>query len=572
MKLASTSPPLGLLGPDSLEVFPKRVRVGDGWCATFAVTGYPREVGPGWLSPLVNYPGPIDVSLHVEPIPNEVAASRLRTQLGRFKSTLLMDRAKSRITNPEIEAAAEDASRLAADLTRGDGRLFRVGLLVTVRAPNEKELEAETHKVRSLAASLLLETRPTVFRAIEGWVSTLPLALDRIKMRRTFDTKALAASFPFSSADLNHTGGILYGRNAVTGGLVFLDRFSLDNYNQVILAESGKGKSYLTKLMVLRSLCLGIEVLVVDPEDEYARLAEAVGGTVVRLGPDGSRLNPLDLSPDGSAQAFFDRAQFLHTIVQTLIGKLTPDEAERLDAAVQEAYEKAGISSDPRTHRRPAPVLGDVAARLADSDVGRSLARRLRPYIEGGQRGLLDEPTSVRPEGHLVVFSLKDLPDESKPAGILLALDAVWRRVTSGERKRRIVVVDEAWQILQSRFELGARFVQDLAKSGRKHWCGLTTVTQNISDVLSTNFGSSILTNASSQILLGLKPQEIQAVAEAFNLSQGEQRYLATCERGRGLICVGNTERAPIEVIASEAEHPLITTDPAEISAMEASR
>ncbi len=562
-----SAPPAGLLGPDAMEIFPRRLRAGETWCETFAVLGYPREVSPGWLSPLLAYPGPVDVALHVDPVPNAEAARHLRRQLARFESTKRIEANAYRRADPEIEIAAQDATELAGQLARGEGRLFRVGLYVTVRASSEEALEREAHRVRAVCASLLLDTRPVTFRAMQGWIATLPLGIDSLRLRRTFDTKALAAAFPFASAELEARGGVFLGRNATTGGLVFVDRFALENHNQVILARSGAGKSYLAKLQVLRSLYEGTQVLVIDPEDEYRRLAHAVGGAVIKLGGSGDRLNPLDLAEAGKPEALTDQALFVHTVVSELLGVVSSIEKAVLDRAILAAYEGAGIAADPRTHPRPAPLLADVAARLRLDPGGLALASRLDPYVSGSHRALFDGPTTVRAEGHLIVFSLRDIPEELKAAGTLLALDAVWRKVARGERRRRVVVVDEAWWLLGAGRDAGARFLQRLAKSARKHWCGLTTITQDVADVLSTELGQAVVTNAAHQVLLGQSPQAMGALARAFNLSAGEQSYLLTCDRGQGILAIG-TERAALQVVASEAEHRLATSDPAEIAAL----
>ncbi|MGH2812627.1 MAG: VirB4-like conjugal transfer ATPase, CD1110 family [Actinomycetota bacterium] len=565
--LPSRPQPSGPLAPDSIEVEPRRMRAGDTWCQSFGVTGYPREVGPGWLSPLLGYPGPVDVALHVEPVPNEVAASHLRRQMARLESTRRIEASKLRLADPELEAAAEDARELAAGIARGEGRLFKVGLYLTVRAGSPGALEAEARKVRSLAASLLLDARRLTFRQVEGWVTTLPLGVDPVALRRTFDSGALASCFPFASAELNHEGGILYGRNASTGGLVFLDRFRLENHNQVVLARSGAGKSYFAKLTLLRSLYHGIEVLVVDPENEYARLAEAVGGSVVRLGAEAaSRLNPLDISNPGRPDALLEQSLFVHTLVQTLVGELSSEEKALLDRAILRAYQRAGITADPTSHSRPAPLLADLKAALDENPEGISLARRLEPFVSGSHRVLFDGPTSVGVDGHLCVFSLRDLPEEMKPAATLLALEAIWKKVTRGPRTPRMVVVDEAWWLLRSGLDHAARFLYRLAKSARKNWCGLTTITQDVDDVLGTDLGQAVITNASSHVLMGQSPQAVEALAKAFALSQGEISYLLTCDQGQGLLAVGN-ERVPLRVEASSDEHEAVTTtSPAELA------
>jgi type IV secretory pathway VirB4 component len=559
-------PPPGLLGPDAMEILPRRIRAGETWCETFAVLGYPREVSPGWLSPLLAYPGPVDVALHVDAVPNHEAARHLRRQVARFESTKRIEAKQDRLADPEIEIAAQDATELAGQLARGEGRLFRVGLYVTVRASSEEALDREVHRVRAVCASLLLDTRPVTFRAVQGWITTLPLGIDALRLRRSFDTRALAAAFPFASAELEAAGGIFLGRNATTGGLVFVDRFALENHNQVILARSGAGKSYLAKLQILRSLYEGIEVLVIDPENEYRRLARAVGGAVVKLGGSGERLNPLDLAEAGRPEALTDQALFVHTLVSSLLGEISSEEKALLDRAILTAYERAGITADPRTHGRPAPLLADVADRVRQEPRGSSLADRLRPYVTGSHRALFDGPATVGTDGHLVVFSLRDVPEELKTAGTLLALDSVWRRVARGERRPRVVVVDEAWWLLGAGGDAGARFLQRLAKSARKHWCGLTTITQDVTDVLSTDLGQAVVTNAAHQVLLGQSPQAMEALGQAFNLSAGEQSHLLTCDRGQGILAIG-TERAALQVVASEAEHGLATSDPAEIAA-----
>lgn len=555
------SPP-GIL-PPGLEVFPRRVRAGDGWCETLAVCGYPREVSPGWLTPLLSYPGPIEVALHVEPVPNDLASDRLKRQRARFESTLRLDAGKGRIADPQIEAAAADAKQMMSDLATGEGRLFRLGLYITVRAESEQALENEVGRVRSLCASLLMDTQPLTFRAVQGWVTTLPLGVDPVRMRRTFDTAALANCFPFAISEIESSGGVLYGLNAATGGVVLVDRFTLDNYNQVVLAHSGKGKSYFAKLQVLRSLCHGIDVLVVDPENEYERLTRALGGSVIRLGPSGDRLNPLDLSDPGRSDAVIRQALFVHGVVQALAGDLTQADRAALDRAIIWAYEEAGITADPTTHERPAPLLGDVVSVLR-RDGASGLAGRLDPFITGSHRALFDRRTTAKPEGHLVVFSLRDVPRELKGAATMMALETIWGRVSRGELKRRIVVVDEAWLLLQS--EAGARFLERLARSSRKYWCGLTTITQDVRDALSSGIGRTVVTNAATQVLLGQHPQALEALAKAFCLSEGESSYLAACPPGRGLLCLG-TQRATIKVIASQSEHALVTTDPAELAA-----
>jgi len=564
-------------GPDAVEVRPRSLRLGEEHCATFVVTGYPREVGLGWLEPLATHPGRLDVAVHVEPVAAQLAAERLRRQLARLESGRRVDAAKGRLPDPDVEVAADDARELATGLARGEQRLFRVGLVLTVHAPSEEALRDEANRVRALASSLLLDTQPATWRALQGWVSTLPLGIDALGSRRSFDTAALSAAYPFASAELSTTSGVLYGTAARGAGLVCWDRFACDNYNSVILARSGAGKSYLAKLEALRSLYRGIEVAVVDPEDEYRRLAEAVGGAYVHLGAPGVRINPFDLRPAGttvteadSDDALVRQALLIHGLVAVLLGEPV-DAATKpaLDRAILAAYASVGITADPRTHGRPAPLLADLerALRSDPEDAAQSLAARLTPFTVGSHKSLFDGPTTTRPEGHLVVFSLRDLPDELKAAGTLLTLAAIWRRVSDPRsRRRRLVVVDEAWLLMRE--PEGARFLFRMAKSSRKYWCGLTVVTQDAADLLGSPLGQAIVANAATQILLRQAPQAIDALGAAFHLSDGERAYLLGATKGEGLLASGS-DRVAFTALASPNEHRWCTSDPAELAAEE---
>lgn len=566
--------------PDALTVAPRHLEIGAEQVASFAVTGYPREVHPGWLQPLLTYPGRVDVSLHIEPIDPVTAANRLKRQLARLESGRRYTQDKGRLPDPHVEAAAEDAYDLSARIARGEGKLYRFGLYLTVHAAGQEELADEVAAVRSLAASLLLDAKPATYRSLQGWVTCLPMGLDLLKMRRTFDTGALAAAFPFTSPDLppadptaaTAPSGVLYGYNTGSQGLVHWDRFAQDNHNAVVLGRSGSGKSYLVKLELLRSLYRGIEIHVIDPEDEYARLADAVGGTYVHLGAEDVRLNPFDLPvhtrPDGRRSAPKDalvrRSLFLHTVIGVLLGgSLGPVERAVLDRALVTTYQRAGITADPRTWTRPAPLLRDLAAVLEHSD-GSDLASRLHPFVDGAFSGPFAGPSTHRSEGHLVVFSLRDLPDELKPLGTLLTLDAIWRHVSDPTvRRPRLVIVDEAWLLMRE--PAGAEFLFRMAKAARKRWAGLTVATQDTADVLGTELGKAVVANAATQILLRQAPQAIDEITRTFDLSDGERQFLLTADRGEGLLCAG-PQRVSFQSVASPTEHHLVTTDPAELA------
>jgi type IV secretory pathway VirB4 component len=572
----------GAVAPGSVEPNPRCLRVGDGYAATLIVTGYPAEVGPAWLEPLLSWPGRLDLALHIDPLPTATAAARLRTQRARLESSRRGNTDNGKLPNPYVEAAAADAADLADRLARGAAKLFRVGLYLTVHARTEDELLQACAQVKAAAASTLLEVQPATWRHLAGWTTTLPLATDSLQMLRTMDTQALAASFPFASPDLPAplpgepatTGGVLYGINPASNGIVWWDRWAQENHNSVVLARSGAGKSYFVKLDVLRSLYSGVQVSVIDPEDEYLRLADAVGGTVVRLGSSGVKLNPFDLpTGDSRPDVLTRRGLFLHTLISVLLGH-TPAPAERaaLDRAIIAVYRHAGITADPVTHHRPAPLLADLTTMLkAENDpAATDLANRLAPWVDGSFKDLFNGPTTSRPGGHLVVWSLRQIPDELRAVGTLLALDHIWRQVdlptttnmTARDRPdshpRRLVVVDEAWLLMRD--GEGARFLFRMSKAARKRNAGLTVITQDAADVLGTDLGQAVVSNAATQILLRQAPQAIDAVGDAFGLTGGERRLLLTARRGQGLLISG-TNRTGFEAVASAAEHALATGD-----------
>ncbi|WP_414944851.1 VirB4 family type IV secretion system protein [Amycolatopsis sp. cmx-11-32] len=590
----------GAFTPDALSVGTRHLEVGNEWVASFGVTGYPQEVYPGWLAPLLTYPARLDVSVHVQPVDPATAAKQLKNQRGKLESSR---RARAgNLDDPELDAAAEDAAELSRQIARGEGKLFKFGLYLTIHAPDEDTLAEEVSALRSLCASLLLDAKPATYRALQGWVTTLPLGLDSLGLTRTFDTAAVSAAYPFTSPDLPLTDpvsaaptGVLYGYNVGSAGLVHWDRFACDNYNSVVLGRSGAGKSYLVKLETLRSLYRrmrpptndsdggwgadGVQVFVIDPEDEYARLAAQVGGTYVHLGAGGVRLNPFDLpihtSASGRRTAPHDalnrRALFLHTVLAVLFGtEITAAERTVLDTAITGTYAAAGISADPRSWTRPAPLMRDLRDTLAltgnGDPVAADLAARLHPFVDGAFADLFTGPTTTPPEGHLVVFSLRDLPDELKAIGTLLTLDAVWRHVSNpAHRRPRLVVVDEAWLLMQQ--PEGAKFLFRMAKAARKHWAGLTVATQDTADVLSSDLGRAVVANAATVVLLRQSPQAIADIAATFNLAAGQRQFLLSAERGQGLLGSG-TEWVAFQALASQVENLAVTTDPAELAAV----
>ncbi len=563
--------------PAAVEVERDWLRTGDVWQRTLTVVGYPREVGRGWLAPLLRAAGELDLALHIEPIAPALAADRLRRQRARLESSRRIDADRGRLTDPVLAAAVEDADELAGALARGESRLFRSGVYLSVSAGSREELEHRTERVKALCASMLLHVVPATFRALDGWLSTLPLGADRLGLRRTFDTAALSAGFPFASADPPLEDGVLYGLTD-SGAPVLVDRFARTNFNTVTLAYSGAGKSYKAKLEALRLLYRGVQVFILDPEDEYHALCEAVGGAYLPLtGARAVALNALDLpevADEDEGRALDERILFLADLIELLVGGLDGGELAVLDRSARAAYHTAGITSDPATHRRPAPLLADLVRALQDeSETGRRLAERLSPYATGSHSSLFDRPTSVNPDSHLVCFSLRGLPERMRAPALMLALDAIWRSL-EGPLRRRVVLVDEAWDLMRetpsaAREAPGARFLYRLAKKARKRWTGLTTITQDPGDLLDSPLGQAVVNNACEHFLLRQSPQAIERVGQAFGLTKGERRYLLTCPVGHGLL-IAAEQRIPLAVRASPDEHELVTSDPAELARSQA--
>ncbi len=570
VKGARHTPSPVLPAPGAVEVERDWIRTGNVWHRSLAVVGYPREVNQGWLAPLLKAAGELDLTLHIGPIPPSLAADRLRRQRARLESSRRLDADRGRLSDPMLAAAAEDADELASALARGESRLFRSALYLRVSGGSREELEERTERVKALCASMLLHVVPATFRAFDGWLSTLPLGTDRLRLRRTFDTPALAAGFPFASSDPPLEDGVLYGLTE-SGAPVLVDRFARTNFNSVVLAYSGAGKSYAAKLEALRLLYRGVQVFILDPEDEYHALCEAVGGAYLPLtGPSSVALNPLDLpaSSEGS-RALDERILFLADLIELLAGGLDGGELAVLDRSARAAYHGAGITSDPSTHRRAAPLLSDLVRALeAESETGKRLAERLSPYATGSHSSLFDRPTSVQPDSHLVCFSVRGLPERMRAPALMLTLDAIWRSL-EGPLRRRVVLVDEAWDLMRetpsaTREAPGARFLFRLAKKARKRWTGLTTITQDPGDLLDSPLGQAVVNNASQHFLLHQSPQAIDRVGQAFALTAGERSYLLSCPPGHGLLLTGE-QRIPLGVKASPAEHELVTSDPAEL-------
>lgn len=571
-----------LVAPAAVEVGRSHLRVEDAYVRTLAVVGYPRYVRAGWLRPLLEFDQPLDVAVHLFPLEPAAVIGSLTRKLVQLQSSRLLDAKAGKIADAEREVATADVERLREQLQRGEERVFAVGLYLTLRAETPAALDALTRRVEATLGTLMVASRRCILQQPAGLRSTVPWGRDHLLATRNLDTTSAATLFPFGTASLSTDRGVLLGTTKQGGAPVILDPFSprLENASMAVFASSGAGKSYAVKLLLLRGLLLGHEGLVVDPEGEYTMLCQAVDGQEVRLGAASPHvLNPFDL-PSAAPSADGERTDPLAEKVVALLDLLgvmlaDPDrplaraETGALDRAIHEAYRRKGITADPATHGRPAPVLADLHALLREEADGYGLADRLERYVSGSLRRVFGGATNVDLARPLVAFNLRDLEDELRPLATLLVAEHVWTRARRGPPRPRRFVVDEAWSIVR-RHE-GADFLVGLAKRGRKHWLALTTITQDVEDCLGSPQGRAVVANAATTLLMKQGPSSVEAVSAAFRLTEGERRELLAARRGDGLLCALGA-RIPIRFEASPREHALITTDPAELAAASGGR
>ncbi|WP_051451484.1 PrgI family mobile element protein [Actinospica robiniae] len=559
--------------PLGIEVLPRSLLIDGTYATTLLITGYPSEVLPGWLETLSSYPARLDIALHAAPVPAGVAADRLRRRRARLEAGRRSDAQRGKLADPLVESAAQDAETLAHRVARAQTRLFTAALYITVYADGRSELNELTTDVKALLSASLTTAQTPTFRMLDAWRSTLPAGPDLLGHNRVLDTAALAACSPLTSpetdaADSASSTSVLAGLNAMTGTPVFRDRWSEVNHNSLILGASGSGKSFLAKTDLIRELCAGTVASVIDPEGEYAAIAEAVGGRVVRLGLPGQFLNVLDL-PDPSAAGPCElavRVLDLHALVEVLLGNERAEQYRpALDRAAMNAYSAAGITTDPASWHRRAPDLGDVAAcaEAAFDPTSCELAAYLEPYTRGSFRALFTrdhksdvESSEQEGEAPLTVYTLENLPDVLRTPAALLVLSECWRRAQSADR-RRMVLIDEAWQLLRD--EAASRFVYRIAKSARKRQLALSLVTQDAEDLLHSDLGTAVASNAATQILLHQAPQALALVTERFRLSAGERDFLAAAPRGYALARTGSS-RAALAAISTPTEDPFLHT------------
>lgn len=560
-----------LIAPASMVVEPSFVRLGDVFCRTLFVVTYPRYVTVGWASPIINLSAQLDISMFFYPIKADVVLKQLKRKVGVLEAQISSDAESGKPRDPINETALRDIEQLRDDLTQGIEHFFQFAFYCTFYSKDKDELERVTSSVESTFAAMLIYTRRSYFQAEQGFNSTLPIGNDELQITFNMSTSPIASSFPFTSAELTSDNGILYGVNRHNNSLIIFDRFSLQNANAVVFATSGAGKSYAVKLEILRSLMLGVDVIVIDPEMEYKNLSDAVGGTYINISlASRSKINPFDLPrPTGEAFSVEDIIRSsvitIKGLMRLMLGKITTAEDSILDRALLETYAKKDIVPGADLLKVEPPILQDFQSILEGMEGTAELIVKLKKFTEGTFAGLLNSPTTVQMNNQLVVFSVRDLEDELRPMSIYTIINYIWNVVRS-ERKKRILIIDEAWWLMQS--EDSAKFIFALVKRCRKYFLGISTITQDVNDFLTSPYGQAIVTNSSMQLLLKQSPAAIDLIARTFLLTQSEKYLLLESGVGEGIFFAG-AKHAAIQIVASYTEDQIVTTNPQQLLKIE---
>lgn len=565
-----------LIAPSSLEIHSSHFRLGTKYGRTLYVYGYPRQIYTGWLSSIINIDEVLDISMFIYPVESQVVLNNLRKKVTQLEASMSINSEKGKTRDPGLEAAIQDAEELRDQLQVGAERFFRYGLYVTLYADSLDELNFVQHKIETIFGQQLIFSKVASSQQEQGLNSTVPQMTDQLQIRRNMNTGAISTSFPFTSADLTDGKGVLYGINMHNNGLVIFDRFSLENANMIVFAKSGAGKSFTVKLEALRSMMVGSDVIIIDPENEYQKLSDAVGGSYVRLSLNAdTRINPFDLprviDNDEADDALRANLVTLHGLFRLMLGgsqlaangvamsALTPAEEADLDQALIDTYARAGITSDPLTHNSLPPTISDLYDTLLHmGGTGPQLAQRLRKYTTGTFAGIFSQQSNIDINNHMVVFNIRDLEDELRPVAMYIVLSHIWNIVRTDQRKR-MLIVDEAWQLMK--YDDSANFLFSLAKRARKYFLGLTTITQDVEDFMGSKMGRAIVANSSMQLLLKQSSSAVDVLSDVFKLTEEEKKRLANFPVGQGLFFAGQNH-VHIQIMASQTETSLITTNP----------
>jgi len=565
-----------LIAPSSIEIHSSYFRLGTKYGRTMYIYGYPRQIYTGWLSSLINIDEVLDVSMFIYPVESQVVLNNLRKKVTQLEASMSINNEHGKTRDPGLEAAIGDAEELRDQLQVGAERFFRFGLYVTIYADSLDELGYMQHKIETLFGQQMVFSKIASSQQEQGLNSTIPQMTDQLQIRRNMNTGAISTSFPFTSADLTQENGILYGINMHNNGLVIFDRFSLENANMVVFAKSGAGKSFTVKLEALRSMMTGSEIIIIDPENEYQKLSEAVGGSYIRLSLNSNtRINPFDLpraiDTDEADNALRANLITLHGLLKLMLGgtqtsatgmplaALTPTEEADLDQALIDTYARVGITSDPLTHNSTPPTVSDLYDTLLHmGGSGPQLAQRLRKYTTGTFAGIFSQQSNIDINNPMVVFNIRDLEDELRPVAMYIVLSHVWNIIRTVQKKR-MLIVDEAWQLMK--YDDSANFMFSMAKRARKYYLGLTTISQDVEDFMGSKMGRAIVANSSMQVLLKQSSSAVDVLSDIFKLTEEEKKRLANFPVGQGLFFAGQSH-VHIQIEASPTEKQLISTTP----------
>lgn len=555
-----------VLTPSALEINRDFLRLGTKLARTIFIFSYPRYLHTNWFSPIINLDRVFDITMHIHPADTALILRTLRRKVAQVQSQIMMREEKGLVRDPVLDTAYRDLEDLRDKLQQATERLFNFGLYITIYGYTEEELNKTEGEIKSILEARLVYSKTALFQQGEALQSSLPLGLDKLGINTYLNSGPLSSTFPFVSFDLTSNRGVLYGVNRHNNSLVLFDRFSLPNYNSVIFGTAGSGKSYFTKLEILRSLMWGIDVIVIDPEREYEYLSEAVGGSFINISlTSKNHINPFDLPVPREDESPSDvlRSNIVNLIglFRVMLGGLTPEEDAILDQAITETYASRDITPDSDFSNIAPPLLSDLELVLASTAGGENLAMRLKKYTTGTWSGFLNRPTNIEMNNRLVVFCIRDMEDELRPVGMFLVLRYIWNAIRA-VLKKRLVVIDEAWWLMKE--EDGASFLFGTAKRARKYFLGISTITQDVGDFMNSPYGKPIITNSSMQLLMKQSAATIDFVRETFNLTEEEKFLLLESERGEGIFFAG-LKHIAIKIMASYTEDQIITSDPAQL-------
>ncbi|PIP87454.1 conjugal transfer protein TraC [Candidatus Campbellbacteria bacterium CG22_combo_CG10-13_8_21_14_all_36_13] len=558
-----------VIAPSALQVAPKQLILGEKIVRTFFVISYPRFLSDSWFSPIINMDRVFDISIFVHPVDTAQVLKQFQKKVAEVESQINVRSDKGMVRDPMLDTAYQDLEKLRDDLMQAREKLFDVGVYISIYGDTEDELDKIESEVKSTLESRLIYLKPALFQQEQGFTSILPIAQDLLKVHSKLNSSPLSSMFPFVSFDLTSNKGILYGINRHNSGLVIFDRFSMENYNSIVFAKSGSGKSYATKLEILRSLMFGIDVIVIDPEREYEYLAEATGGRYFNLSLTSEHhINPFDLpiprEDESPEDVLRSHIVGLVGLMRIMLKGLTPEEDSIVDKAITETYALKDITIGSSLKNVEPPLLSDFELVLAGMEGAESLVQRLSKFTQGTWAGFINKPSNVDITKKFVVFSVRDMEDELKPVAMHIVTRYIWNMVRK-ELKKRLLVIDEAWWMMKS--EDTASFLFSLAKRGRKYYLGLATITQDVGDFLKSPYGLPIITNSSIQLLLKQSATSIDLVQTTFNLTDEEKYLLLESGVGEGIFFAG-LKHVALKINASYTEDQIITSDPSQVLAI----